>query len=126
MTEHDIQNAIRLKLSDLGYYTERINVGSGYLIPKPLMDRLKRSLTGELKAKLDKIPYFTTGAVRGRSDLSAIKNGRIYFIEVKTELGVASDEQLNFIEQMQSRYGCKAGIARSVEDAVRIVADDRA
>ena len=124
MTEHDIQSAIRLKLSELGYYTERINVGAGYLIPKPLMDRLKHSLTGELKAKLDKIPYFTTGAVRGRSDLSAIKNGRIYFIEVKTELGVASDEQLNFIEQMQSRYGCKAGIARSVEDAVRIVADD--
>lgn len=126
MNEHDIQNEIRLKLSELGYYTERINVGAGYLIPKSLMDRLKRSLTGELKAKLDKIPYFTTGAVRGRSDLSAIKNGRIYFIEVKTELGVASDEQLNFIEQMQSRYGCKAGIARSVEDAVRIVTDDRA
>ena len=126
MNEHDIQSAIRLKLSELGYYMERINVGAGYLIPKPLMDRLKRSLTGELKAKLDKIPYFTTGAAKGRSDLSAIKNGRIYFIEVKTELGVASSEQLNFIEQMQSRYGCKAGIARSVEDAVRIVTDDRA
>ena len=49
MNEHDIQNEIRLKLSELGYYTERINVGAGYLIPKQLMDRLKRSLTGELK-----------------------------------------------------------------------------
>lgn len=124
MNEHDIQNEIRLKLSELGYYTERINVGAGYLIPKKLMDKLKRSAPSDLRVQLDKIPYFTTGAVKGRSDLSAIKNGRIYFIEVKTELGVASDEQLNFIEQMQSRYGCKAGIARSVEDAVRIVADD--
>lgn len=127
MNEHDIQNEIRLKLSELGYYTERINVGAGYLIPKSLMDKLKRSVPSkQLKTALEKIPYFTTGAAKGRSDLSAIKNGRIYFIEVKTELGVASDEQLNFIEQMQSRYGCKAGIARSVEDAVRIVADDRA
>lgn len=66
----------------------------------------------------------SSGAAKGRSDLSAIKDGQIAFIEVKTEIGVASDEQLNFIDQMQSRYGCKAGIARSVEDAVRIIAED--
>lgn len=125
MTEHDIQSAIRLKLSELGYYTERINVGAGYLIPKQLMDKLKRAAPADLKAQLDKIPYFTTGAVKGRSDLSAIKDGKIAFIEVKTELGVPSDEQLNFIGQMQTRYGCSAGIARSVEDAVRIVTEDR-
>ena len=122
--EHDIQNQIRLKLSELGYYTERINVGAGYLVPKKLMDKLKRSVPSELRAQLDKIPYFTTGAAKGRSDLSAIKDGRIIFIEVKTDSGKASSEQLNFIEQMQARYGCKAGIARSVDDAVRIVADD--
>lgn len=125
MTEHDIQSAIRLKLSEMGYYTERINVGAGYLIPKKLMDKLKRSVSSELRVQLDKIPYFATGAVKGRSDLSAIKDGQITFIEVKTEIGVASDEQLNFIDQIQSRYGCKAGIARSVEDAVRIVTEDR-
>lgn len=122
--EHDIQNQIRLKLSALGYYTERINVGAGYLVPKKLMDKLKRSVPSELRAQLDKIPYFTTGAAKGRSDLSAIKDGQIIFIEVKTDSGKASPEQLNFIEQMQARYGCKAGIARSVDDAVRIIADD--
>lgn len=125
MTEHDIQSAIRLKLSELGYYTERINVGAGYLIPKKLMDKLKRAVPSDIRAQLDKIPYFTTGAVKGRSDLSAIKDGRIYFIEVKTETGTASPEQLNFIDQMQKRYGCRAGIARSVEDAVRIVERNR-
>ena len=124
MNEHSIQNAIRLKLSELGYYTERINVGAGYLIPKKLMDKLKRSVSSELRAQLDKIPYFTTGAAKGRSDLSAIKDGQITFIEVKTEIGVVSDEQINFIDQMQSRYGCKAGIARSVDDAIRIVTED--
>lgn len=126
MTEHDIQSAIRLKLSEMGYYTERINVGAGYLIPKKLMDKLKRSVSSELRVQLDKIPYFTTGAVKGRSDLSAIKDGKITFIEVKTELGVACDEQLNFIKTMRERYGCTADIARSVEDAVRIVTEDRA
>lgn len=126
MNEHSIQNAIRLKLSEMGYYTERINVGAGYLIPKKLMDELKRAAPSDLRAQLYKIPYFTTGAAKGRSDLSAIKDGQITFIEVKTETGRTSDEQLNFINQMQSRYGCNAGIARSVEDAVRIITKNRA
>ena len=125
MTEHDIQSSIRLKLSELGYYTERINVGSGYLIPKKLMDNLKRAVPSDLRGQLDKIPYFTTGAVKGRSDLSAIKDGQISFIEVKTDIGVASNEQINFLDQMALRYGCRTGIARSVEDAVRIVTENR-
>lgn len=121
MTEADVQNSIRLKLSELGYYTERINVGNGYLVPKELMDEIKRICPPVLKAKLDKVSYFNTGAVKGRSDLSAIKDGRISFIEVKNEVGRPTDEQLNFIKQMQTRYGCRAGIARSVEDALSIV-----
>lgn len=122
-TEHDIQNEIRLALSEQGYYTERINVGSGYLIDKRLMDRIKR-LCPILRAELDKVPYFSTGAVKGRSDLSAIKDGKIAFVEVKNEVGKPSAEQLNFIKQMQTRYGCRAGIARSVEDALSIVGED--
>lgn len=125
MNEHSIQNAIRLKLSELGYYTERINVGAGYLVPKKLMDKMKRAVPSDLRAQLDKIPYFTTGAAKGRSDLSAIKDGRITFIEVKTEIGIASDEQENFIEQMKSRYGCRAGIARSVEEAVELCQSEK-
>lgn len=121
MTEHEIQNAIRLKLSELGYYTERINVGSGYLLPKDLMDELKRITPPNLKSRLEKIPYFNTGAINGRSDLSAIKDGRIAFLEVKTETGRLSKEQLNFIETMKTWYGCTAGIVRSVEEAVKLV-----
>lgn len=68
-----------------------------------------------------KIPYFSTGAVKGRSDLSAVKDGRICYIEVKTGTGKASTEQLRFIAVMRDKYGCCAGIARSVEEAVRIV-----
>lgn len=122
-SEHDIQSEIRLALSERGYFTERINVGSGYLIDKRLMERIK-SLCPVLRAELDKVPYFSTGAVKGRSDLSAIKDGRISFVEVKNEVGRPTEEQLNFIKQMQTRYGCRAGIARSVEDALSIVEDD--
>lgn len=100
MTEHDIQNAIRLRLSELGYAVFRINVG---------------------KFKLADGRWFDTGLPKGFSDLIAVKGGRISFIEVKTETGRPTTEQLNFIEQMQTRYGCRAGIARSPEDAVRIV-----
>lgn len=120
MTEADVQNSIRLKLSELGYYTERINVGSGYLVPKDLMDRIKR-LCPQLKPELDRISYFSTGAVKGRSDISAIKDGKIAFLEIKNEVGRPTPEQLKFIEVMQTRYGCRAGIARSVDDALSIV-----
>lgn len=123
MTEHDIQNEIRLKLSELGYYTERINVGAGYLVPKALMDRLKRSASPELKAELNRIPFFSTGAAKGRSDLSAIKDGRVFFLEVKTKTGKASPEQLSFIDTMRERYGCTAGIVHSVEEAVELVGE---
>lgn len=121
MTEHEIQNSIRLKLSELGYFTERVNVGSGYLIPKDLMDEIKRKVPADLKHKLDKMHFFTTGAVKGRSDLSAIKNGKIYFLEVKTETGKPTAEQLNFLAVMRDRYGCITGIVRSVEEAVKLV-----
>ena len=120
MTETDIQNSIRLELSKLGYFTERINVGCGYLVPKDLMDKIKRACP-HLKNELDKISYFSTGAVKGRSDISAIKDGRIAFLEIKTEIGRPTAEQINFINQMQTRYGCRAGVARSVDDALAIV-----
>ena len=118
-TEHDIQNEIRLALSNAGFFTERINVGSGFLINGKLMAKIKARCP-ELRPELDKVQYFSTGAVNGRSDLSAIKDGKIYFIEVKDDKGRPSKDQIHFIKIMTERYGCGAGIARSVEDAKRI------
>lgn len=99
MTETDIMNSIRLKLSELGFVVFRANVG---------------------KVKLEDGRWFNTGLPRGFSDLFAIKNGKIYFIEVKKPSGVIGDDQLNFIKQMQSK-GCTAGIVHSVEEAVELV-----
>ena len=98
MTEHDIQNAIRLKLSELGYAVFRINSG---------------------KVKMADGRCFDTGVPKGFSDLIACKVGRVYFLEVKNETGKASADQLSFLAVMRDRYGCVAEIVRSVDDAVR-------
>lgn len=103
-TEHDVQNEIRLALSKQGYCVFRINSG---------------------KVKTDDGRWFDVGVPKGFSDLLAIRNGKAYFIEVKNEVGRPTDEQLNFIKQMQTRYGCRAGIARSVEDALSIVEGEK-
>lgn len=102
MTEHSIQNAIRLKLSEMGYCVFRINVG---------------------KFKLADGRWFETGAPKGYSDLTAIKDGKVYFIEVKTETGKLSKEQANFLAVMRNRYGCVTGVVRSVDDAVKLVSE---
>lgn len=104
MTEHDIQNAVRLKLSELGYAVFRINTG---------------------KFKLTDGRWFDVGVPKGFSDLVAVKDGRIFFLEVKTANGKASPEQVNFITVMRDRYGCTAGIVRSVDDAVRLVGGEQ-
>lgn len=98
MTEHDLQNLIRLELSKRGYTVFRINVG---------------------KFKLPDGRYFNAGAPNGFSDLFAVKDGRAYFIEVKVKPNKPTAAQLNFIARMRDR-GCGAGVAYSVEEALGI------
>ncbi len=100
MDEHSIQNAIRLALSELGFCVFRINAG---------------------KVRLSDGRWFDTGAPKGFSDLFAIKDGRVCFLEVKNETGKATPEQLNFLKTMRTCYGCRAGIVRGVEDAIKLV-----
>jgi Holliday junction resolvase len=51
----------------------------------------------------------------GISDLIAIKNGQVLFIEVKTDLGVTSKAQVEFGKQI-TEHGGKYIIARSIDD----------
>lgn len=65
--------------------------------------------------------YFDTGLPKGFSDLFGFRpDGRIFFIEVKNETGRVRPEQEKFMEVMASR-GALVGVARSVEDALKIV-----
>ena len=97
MTETDIQNQIRIALSEFGVV---IRQQSGNY---ELKDG-RRILVG----------------VKGLSDLLFIGQGKIAFIEVKTATGRASPEQLKFIKMIQG-FGHRAGVARSVEDALKII-----
>ena len=100
MTEQDIQNSIRAKLSEMGFYVERTNVG---------------------KVKLSDGRWFDCGPPKGSTDLKAYKDGKAYFLEVKIPGGKIRPEQENFIKQMQNRYGCPAGVVHSVEEAIALV-----
>ena len=56
----------------------------------------------------------------GIPDLLAIKDGRAWFFEVKTETGKASRLQIHTIEQLRS-YGAVAEIVRSVADVETVL-----
>lgn len=100
MTEHDIQNEIRTAVSPYAVIF-RINVGSG------------RTENGN---------YFTTGVPNGFSDLFGFRksDGKAVFIEVKTTKGKPTAQQKHFLETMK-KYGAVAGIARSAEEAIKII-----
>lgn len=101
--EHDIQNRIRNETADIAMLF-RANVGQGF------------TKDGR---------FFSTGLPKGFSDLFGFRlsDGRAVFIEVKTATGRVRPEQQNFIEQMRLN-GALAGIARSVEDARKIIMED--
>lgn len=99
MTEHDLQNQIRLELSKLGWITFRMNVG---------------------KVKLADGRFFDTGLPSGFSDLMALKDGKTVFIEVKANRGKPSKAQLNFIAQMK-KNNFIAGIVYSMNDVLALL-----
>lgn len=96
-----IQNEIRLALSKSQCTVFRVNVG---------------------KVRLPDGTIFQTGVPRGYSDLSGFRwsDGKAFFIEVKTPTGRPRKDQIQF-HRMLASHGIIHGIARSPEDAVKIV-----
>lgn len=92
-----LQNEIRLALSEYGICI-RQNTGN--------------FLTADGRRVRCGIP--------GLSDLLFIGPECIAFIEVKTDTGRPTPEQINFINAVR-RLNHRAGIARSVEDALKII-----
>ena len=102
MKESDVQNSIRLALNPYAIVF-RANVG---------------------KVRMKDGRYFDTGLPKGFCDLFGFRksDGRIFFIEVKNEKGKLRDVQKHFINKMQE-YGAIVGVARSPEDAIKIVTE---
>ena len=102
-TETDIMNEIRLALSAAGHINFRANVG---------------------KVKMADGRWLSTGLPDGFSDLFGFRktDAKIFFIEVKTPTGKLRKDQELFLTAMNQR-GAIVGVARSTEDALRIVGD---
>lgn len=58
--------------------------------------------------------------VKGFSDLLYLGPDGTAFVECKDARGKLRDEQKKFLELMRS-YGYRAGVARSVDDAIKII-----
>lgn len=111
ITEKDIQNTIRAGLSPYGIVF-RTNSGEFWQGQRVYSKEFKQ----EVLINITKV----MGLPKGFSDLLFVGKGYTAFIEVKNLTGKPTPEQLNFIKIMQS-YGHRAGIARSVEDALKII-----
>lgn len=114
MTEHEIQNDIRVELSQYGTVF-RTNAGSFWQGKRIFVP----SLHGWVLTNLQRVE----GLPAGFSDLLFVDRQGAAFIEVKTSTGRKRTEQEHFIDVMRS-YGQRAGFARSVEDALKIIKGD--
>lgn len=101
--EHEIQNEIRIAVSKANCRIFRTNVG---------------------KVKTVDGRWFETGLPKGFPDLMGFRlsDKQIFFIECKNEYGRPRKEQIQF-HQFLTKCGVIHGIARSAEDAVKIVTD---
>jgi len=68
----------------------------------------------------------STGVPKGFTDLFGHRksDGRAFYIECKNETGRVKPHQVRFIEAMR-KAGALTGVARSVEEAIKIVEGDK-
>ena len=101
--EQKIQNDVRVALSNHGCTVFRANVG---------------------KIMLENGRWFDTGLPRGYPDLFGFRHadGKMFFIEMKNETGRLRRDQINFAAFIRN-YPVLYGVARSVDDALKIVGD---
>ena len=112
MLESVIQNKIRCKLSSADSVVLRLNSGKFYQGKVVFSKEFNQPVLINLR--------MVEGCPEGTSDLLYIGKNQIAFIECKTKTGKKRNSQINFINRMRS-LGHRAGIARSVEDAEKIM-----
>ena len=115
MREQELQNRIRVTLSEYGVVF-RTNAGKYWQGKRVWCEQFGEYVLKDIRP--------VAGLPEGFSDTLFIGQDKVAFIEIKTPRGRVRPAQENFINVMRS-YGHRAGIARSVEDAVRIVTDDK-
>ena len=102
-SEHQIQNEIRIAISQAGHTVFRANVG---------------------KVQMKDGRWFDTGLPAGFSDLFGVRaDGKAFFLEIKKHNGIVKEKQRLFLEVMKSK-GALTGVARSVSDALKILGEE--
>ncbi len=102
-SEHKIQNDIRVALSKHQCTVFRVNVGS------------VKTADGR---------FFSAGVPMGHPDVYGWRwsDNQVFYIEVKNERGKPRQDQIQF-HKMLTEHGVIHGIARSGDDAVKIVSN---
>lgn len=113
MRESTLLKHVMLALSEAGATVFRQNVGQAWA------GKVTRIVPDSVR--IDGARPLHAGLCVGSSDIIGwTADGRFLAIEVKTKNGRASKEQVQFIESVR-RSGGVAGVARSVEDAIKIL-----
>lgn len=99
--ESNIMKSIMIALSDNGCVVFRNNIGS-------------------YKNEDGRFIRFGVGGNGGSDLIGWTMDGKFLAVETKSPTGKATPEQINFIEKVNASGGV-AGIARSVEDALRLI-----
>lgn len=113
MTEHEIQNRIRVELAPQAVLF-RTNAGRFWQGRRVYSREFGQMVLIDLQA--------VEGLPPGYSDLSGVRtsDGKGVFIEVKRPGQKPRADQQHFIRTM-TKYGALAGVAHSVEEAKRII-----
>ena len=119
MQEHELQKRIQVALTAAGCVVFRTNVGKGLLIRRAQIIKRYDNGTALVAGTFN---YFDSGLPVGHPDLYGFrkKDGKVFYIEVKTASGVISEKQKKFHEMLH-KNGIIHGVARNVEDALKIV-----
>ena len=123
--ERDVQQEIRNALADIpGLRLWRINGGQGWAAP-PNKTTTRRDANGDQIVTLRNPSRFANSTPAGFTDLMGFlevpgERPWLVFIEVKSADGRVSEDQRRFISAMLAA-GCRAGVARTVDEARAIV-----
>lgn len=119
MQEHELQKRIQVALTAAGCAVFRSNVGKGVLIRHNQIIKHYDNGTALVAGPFN---FFDAGLPSGYPDLHGFRkcDGKIFYIEVKTASGVISEKQKKFHEMLH-KNGIIHGVARSVDDALKIV-----
>jgi VRR-NUC domain len=113
MSEKNLQSQILLALSEAGCTVWRQNTGLAWV-----GDAIQLA-NGDVLLKNPRRLH--VGLCKGSSDIVGIHpDGRFLAPEVKTPIGRATKEQLNFIRMVNEKGGV-AGVVRSVDEALKLI-----